>query len=67
MAFDHKRADILASKFWSFFHFSASLSMKKLADFILWSNFYHINMFVLGVREQIYSSFHSVGNVLDRT
>ena len=25
MAFNHRRADFLASKFWNFFHFSASL------------------------------------------
>ena len=27
------------------------ISRKKLADFILWSNFYHINMDVSGIRE----------------
>ena len=29
MAFNRKRADILASKFWIFFHFAASLTANK--------------------------------------
>ena len=27
--FDHKRADFLAPKFWTFFHFAASLSVSE--------------------------------------
>ena len=33
------------------------ISRKKLADFILWSNFYHKNMDVSGIRGQFIQAF----------
>ena len=33
--YNHKRADFLASKFWIFFHFAASLSPGKMSNLML--------------------------------